>query len=133
MTHHDLENFRNQLLNLSRRLNGEVTSLAQEALQATGGDASGGLSRTPMHLADLGTDHYEQELSLSFLENKTRTLEEIAAAVGRLDEGTYGQCERCHQHIGLERLQALPFTRHCIACARKIEQEEAEQQGALAR
>jgi RNA polymerase-binding protein DksA len=128
----ETEHFRDQLRRLADRLNGEVTSLAREALQSSGGDATGGLSRTPMHLADLGTDHFEQELSLGFLENKTRTLEEIAEAVQRIRDGTFGQCERCGRDIAVERLQAVPFTRHCIACARKLEQREAAQ-GASAR
>jgi DnaK suppressor protein len=127
MSKTDLKNFRDQLLRLANRLNGEVSSLADEALRATGGDASGGLSRTPMHLADLGTDHYEQELSLGFLENKTRTLEEINEALHRFDDDTFGQCENCQRDIAVERLQAVPFARYCIACARKIEREEAAQ------
>lgn len=126
MSNTDRMNFHEQLIRLRQRLNGEVTSLAREALQASGG-ASGSLSGTPLHLADLGTDHYEQELSLGFLENKQHTLQEIAEALERFDEGTFGQCERCHREILLERLQAVPFTRHCISCARKVEKEEAAQ------
>lgn len=126
MSSAELQNIREQLLHLSKRLNGEVTSLAREALQASGG-ATGGLSGTPLHLADLGTDHYEQELSLGFLENKQRTLEEIAEALARFDEGTFGRCERCHREIPLERLKVVPFTRHCINCARKVEKEETAQ------
>jgi RNA polymerase-binding protein DksA len=126
MSKTDLNTFRDQLVRLADRLNGEVSSLASEALRATGAEASGGLSRTPMHLADLGTDHYEQELSLGFLENKTRTLDEITEALRRFDDGTFGHCENCHRDIALERLHAVPFARHCIACARKIEREEAQ-------
>ncbi|MGC4962574.1 TraR/DksA family transcriptional regulator [Gordonia sp. DT218] len=44
-------------------------------------------------------------------------LEEIDAAFGRLDHGTYGRCESCGEPIGSERLDALPAARHCIACA----------------
>ncbi|HEY3942233.1 MAG TPA: TraR/DksA C4-type zinc finger protein [Acidimicrobiales bacterium] len=44
-------------------------------------------------------------------------LAEVEAAIGRLDEGTYGLCERCHQPIAPARLEAMPNARLCIACA----------------
>ena len=42
---------------------------------------------------------------------------DIDAAIGRLDEGTYGSCETCHLPIAPERLEAIPHARHCITCA----------------
>ena len=76
-----------------------------------------------MHLADLGSDNYEQEVALSLLENREQTLEEVAAALARIEQGTFGRCEECGREISKERLQAIPFTRLCIRCARE---EEAE-------
>lgn len=45
-------------------------------------------------------------------------LDEIDAALARVDDGTYGRCERCGQPIGEGRLEARPAARTCISCAR---------------
>ncbi len=117
----ELQQYQQLLLSLGRRLRGDVEDLSSEALRRSGGEASGNLSNAPMHLADLGTDTYEQEMSVSLLENSERALEEISAALDRIDQGTFGQCEECHRAIGRERLRAIPYTRHCVECARRLQ------------
>jgi RNA polymerase-binding protein DksA len=121
MTKADLEAFRQQLLSLGSQLKEDVSGLADETLRNAGGGASGNLSNTPIHMADLGSDHYEQEMSLTLLENEEQRLEEVAAALERIDRGTFGRCESCQKEIAKERLRALPFTRYCIDCARKVQ------------
>jgi RNA polymerase-binding transcription factor DksA len=121
MTKSDIEGYRNQLFAMARRITGNLSGLTDEALRRTGGEASGNLSNTPLHLADLGTDNYEQELTLSLVENEDQTLEAIRAAVERIDGGTFGRCERCEKPISKERLNALPYTSLCVDCARLAE------------
>ena len=122
MTKTDLETFRQSLLNLRARLSGNLSHLAEEALRTTGGENSGGLSNTPIHMADLGTDNFEQEFTLSLIQNEEQVLVEIAEALNRINHGTYGKCEECGSPIPKARLQALPYTRHCVDCARKVQQ-----------
>ena len=122
MTKTDLETFRQSLLNLRARLTGNLSHLAEEALRTTGGENSGGLSNTPIHMADLGTDNFEQEFTLSLIQNEEQVLDEIREALNRIDQGTYGKCEECGSPIPKARLQALPYTRHCVNCARKVQQ-----------
>ena len=122
MTKAELDTYRELLVSLRSRLNGDVTHLADEALRSTGGEASGSLSNAPLHMADLGTDNFEQEFTLSLLQNQEQALDEIREALGRIDRGTFGECEECHQPIPKARLQALPYTRHCVECARKLQQ-----------
>ena len=122
MTKADLDSYHDLLVSLRSRLNGDVSHLADEALRSTGGEASGSLSNAPLHMADLGTDNFEQEFTLSLLQNQEQALDEIREALGRIDRGTFGECEECHQPIPKARLQALPYTRHCVACARKLQQ-----------
>jgi RNA polymerase-binding transcription factor DksA len=119
MTPAETDRYREQLLALARRITGDVSNLSNEAFRTMGGEASGSLSNTPLHLADLGTDNYEQELTLSLLENEDQTLEAIKIAVERIDKGTFGRCERCNKEISKERLQAVPFTPFCVECARQ--------------
>ena len=113
----ELANYRGELLALRGRLAGDVSSLADEALNSED-EASGNLSHVPIHMADLST--YERELTLGLLENEEQTLEEIAAALGRIDEGTFGHCEGCRKAIPKDRLHALPYARYCVECARGL-------------
>jgi RNA polymerase-binding protein DksA len=122
MTKTELDVYRASLLALRDRHNGDVSHLADEALRRTGGGAAGNLSNMPIHMADLGTDNFEQEFTLSLLQNEEQLLEEIAAALERMKQGTYGLCEDCQQSIPKPRLQAVPYTRYCVDCARKLEQ-----------
>jgi len=118
----ELDSMRHQLEALRSRLNGDVSQMADEALRTAGGEASGNLSNTPIHMADLGTDNFEKEFTLGLIENQEQTLVEIADALDRLDKGTFGRCEDCGRPIPRARLQALPYARHCVECARKNQQ-----------
>ena len=122
MTQAELNGFRQQLLDLRNRLRGDVSHLTSEALRKTGGEASGSLSNTPIHMADLGTDNFEQEFTLGLIKNEEQALDEIGAALERLEQRTFGRCEECQKEIPRARLQAIPYTRYCVECARKLEQ-----------
>ena len=122
MTQAELNTYRQQLTDLRNRLRGDVSHLTNEALRQLGGEASGSLSNTPIHMADLGTDNFEQEFTLGLIQNEEQALDEITAALDRLQQGTFGRCEECHKDIPRARLQALPYARYCVECARKLEQ-----------
>jgi RNA polymerase-binding protein DksA len=117
--------YRARLLALGGRLSRDRSQLKEEALSPLGGEASGGLSDLPLHLADLGSHSFEEEITLGLLENEEQLIEEINAALERLDQGVYGRCESCGQEVSKERLQALPYARHCVACARKLQRKAA--------
>jgi RNA polymerase-binding protein DksA len=119
MTKADLERFRAALLALRGRLSGDVSHLAEEARRARGSDSAGPTRGSDP--ADQGADSYDHEFTLSLLENQEQTLEQIAEALQRIDLGTFGRCEECHGPIPRPRLQALPYTRHCVSCARKLQ------------
>ncbi len=119
MTKAEIEAYRRQLTELRERLNGDVSHLTSEALGKPDG---GGLSHMPIHMADLGTDAFEQENTLSLLANEQQRLEEIGDALDRLQQGKFGRCEECDVEIGKARLKELPYARYCVACARKLEQ-----------
>ena len=118
----DLETYRETLLALRERLKGDVSHLTSEALYTTGGETSGGLSNAPLHPADLGTDNFEQEFTLGLMQNQAQALKEIDDALDRVRRGTFGRCEECAAAIPKGRLAALPYARHCVACARKNQQ-----------
>ena len=61
--------------------------------------------------------------SLVALDNQERKeLADIQSALEKLDQDTYGKCERCSRRIGEPRLEALPMVRYCISCQNKIEE-----------
>jgi DnaK suppressor protein len=117
----DVETYRQALLSMRARLRGDLDQLTDEALHRNGAEASGNLSNMPLHMADVGTENYDQEFTLGLIENEQTTLEQVQSALNRIDAGTFGVCEECGEPIARPRLQALPYTRHCIQCARKLE------------
>jgi RNA polymerase-binding protein DksA len=117
----ELESYRNTLLSLRSRLRGDLDQMTDEALRRTQPESSVNLSNVPLHMADVGTENYDQEFTLGLIENEQSTLEQVQTALGRINQGTYGRCEECGELIAKPRLQALPYTPHCIECARKLE------------
>lgn len=118
----ELTEYRTLLLSLQARLRGDVQHLADGALHRADGD---GDSKSPTHIAELGTDNYEQDFSLRFVENEQEILDEISLALKKIDTGTYGLCEKCLEQgkppakavIIKERLRAIPYVRTCVHCA----------------
>jgi RNA polymerase-binding transcription factor DksA len=112
--------FKELLLALRSRLRGDVNALADAALRKTRSEASGDLSSMPIHMADLGTDAFEQEFTLSLMEHDGNALEQIEAALVRIEDGNYGACLECGAKIPKARLQVLPHTPYCVKCAEKV-------------
>ena len=123
----ELVEYKNRLLAIQARLRGDVAQLTDEALDRSDGNSD---SKSPTHIAELGTQTYEQDFSLRVVENDQEVLEEITAALKRIDEGTYGACESClaegkppsRARILKTRLRAIPFARNCVECERKREE-----------
>lgn len=112
--------YKEQLLALRARLRGDVTALADAALRKTRSEASGDLSSMPIHMADMGTDAFEQEFTLSLMEHDGSTLELIESALERIEDGVYGVCTECEARIPKQRLNVVPYTPHCVKCADKV-------------
>ena len=122
MNKQEKESFRKQLQELGKRIHATALSAEEQARAATGGDATGDLSSTPMHLGDVGSEAYDQELGATLLANEQYIETEILAALERIEKGSYGQCENCNKPIARERLKALPYARHCVSCASKLQE-----------
>ena len=79
-------------------------------------DASGDVSEYPFHIADRGTESYDQEMDTVLAERASRELEDIDDALRRFYEEPerFGICENTGQTIPLERLELIPWTRTCV-------------------
>jgi DnaK suppressor protein len=123
MTTKEQKKYQQRLLEMATRLKENEEGVANDALRQVSGDVSGNLSNVPMHLADLATDTFEQEMSASLMTNTRQLQTEVAAALDRIEKGTFGKCEQCGRDISEGRLEALPYTRYCVDCAQNAEND----------
>lgn len=113
----ELEQFRQILRRKRAELVGDISNMEEEALRQN----SGSLSNVPQHMAEQGTDTYDQGLSLDLAAVDRNLLREINDALTRIEQGTYGICERTGTPIKAERLQEIPWARYSIEAAREME------------
>ena len=116
------------LLEKRREIVGDVNEIEDETLKKSRLDATGDLSSMPIHMADIGTDNYEQEFALGLMDTERKLLREIDDALQRIEEETYGICEGTGKPIPKARLKAQPWARYCIEHARMLEQGLATKQ-----
>ncbi len=113
----ELDRYRDILLRKRAELVGDVRGMEGEALQGS----SGSLSHTPQHMADQGSDAYDQALSLDLAQVDRNLIKEIDDALSRIAAGTFGVCEITAKPISAVRLDELPWTRFSIEGARERE------------
>ncbi len=123
MKSEELEEFKQLLLRIRGQLSGDLLNMQDEALKKNRSDACGDLSMMPIHMADIGTDNYEQEFTIGLIENEQETLKEIDAALMRIENRTYGICEATRKPIRKTRLRAKPWARFCVEYKREQEHE----------
>lgn len=70
------------------------------------------------HLADSATATLNREIDYTLEENSENVLTAIDEALERIENGTFGTCERCGKQIAEERLDAIPYANRCIDCKR---------------
>ena len=73
------------------------------------------------HMADSATEVFEQAKNLAVHQRLHSTLELVEKALGKMDKGVYGCCERCGEPIDPARLKALPYAALCMACQARAE------------
>ncbi|MBN1360550.1 MAG: TraR/DksA C4-type zinc finger protein [Sedimentisphaerales bacterium] len=126
LTAAEIQHFRGLLLEKRREIFQNVFEIEGETLKKSRLDASGDLSSMPIHMADLGTDNYEQEFALGLMDGERRILHEIDDALQRIEDGVYGICEGTGDPIPKARLEAQPWARYCVEYARMVEKGLAE-------
>ena len=75
-------------------------------------------------LGDQANTAYSREFFFELGNGDRRLLRDVISALQKIDDGSFGSCERCGEEIAEKRLEALPFARHCINCQRVVEEEE---------
>ena len=117
-TPRELEAFRDAIMAKRREIVGDMSSMEREALRSGG---ASNLSNLPIHMADMGTDNYEQEFTLGLMEKDRKLLRDLNDSLAKIQNGTYGICEGTGKPITKARLEAQPWARYSIEYARKLE------------
>lgn len=120
----ELREFKKLLLEKRAELAGDVDHLTNQ-VSGRGSDESNSQSAAPIHMADIGSDNWEQEFTLGLIDNERTLLREIDEALARIDDRTYGICLATHKPIGRARLLAKPWAKYCIDYARAREEGRA--------
>jgi len=94
----------------------------QEEIRQTGDPDDASLEKIPNDTGDRSEMDRETDTTISMAQRHAAELEEIDAALGRIAEGNYGECEQCGGDIGAARLEAQPTARNCIGCQEQLEQ-----------
>jgi RNA polymerase-binding protein DksA len=122
VTGNETDEYRKRLLQERERLTTAVGHLHDDNSSSIE-DELGEVSTAGVdnHMADTASATYERELDAGLEEGAQHTLEEIEAALARIDADSYGVCEVCGKPIGAERLSAIPWARLCIDDQRRAE------------
>ncbi len=124
LTAAEIDAYRGKLLAIRDRLRGNVSTMTDAALNKNRMEASGDLSTMPIHMADVGTDNFEQEQTLSFMQSESGLLDLVEDALERIRDGSYGICESCECRIPKIRLNFLPYASMCVKCAEIAQRED---------
>jgi RNA polymerase-binding transcription factor len=78
-------------------------------------------------VADKAASSYNKEFLFHQSNAERQLLQMVEGALARIQDGSFGQCISCGQEINPKRLEAVPWTRHCIGCQEKLEQGKLEE------
>jgi DnaK suppressor protein len=109
-----LDYFRKRLETRQQELRRTVTRTQQDGRAAD--------EDTAQDIADRAASSYTKEFLFSQSNNDRQLLLMVDGALGRIREGSFGECISCGKEINPKRLEAVPWTRHCIECQEKLEQ-----------
>jgi DnaK suppressor protein len=112
------QRYEEHLRQREKELEQALASTVAQALASNVGDAQ--------DVADQAVAGYQKEMLFSQGTVRNAQLRLVRQALGRLADGSYGDCMRCSQAIGPKRIEALPWTPYCIDCQERIEKGEIE-------
>jgi RNA polymerase-binding transcription factor DksA len=119
-----VESLRGVLLTRRDEITADLERLGQEMqwLGVEQEDERGGLGN---HLAEDGSSVMEQERIGTVSVDLQDVLRQVEGALARIENGTFGICQRCGKPIGEERLEAFPYVEYCIECQSFLERQKA--------
>lgn len=122
-TKKDLTIFKKILVKKKEEILEDIKHISDDTLKKSQKDASGDISGYTYHMADVATDSYDREFSLSLASSDREMIYAYDDALKKIDDGTYGICEECDGAIAKTRLKAVPYAALCIKCQAKKEKK----------
>lgn len=120
ITKKDLKVYKKILTDLRDEIIDQIKHISEDTKKSQR-DASGDISGYSFHMADVATDTYDREFSLGLASNDRQLLYDIDDAIKKIEEGKFGSCEECGKPITKSRLKAIPYTKLCLGCQKKLE------------
>jgi DnaK suppressor protein len=124
-----LKTLRGRLEQRKSEIESDVSYMANE-MREIGVDQDDENGSLGNHIADDGANVSEAERIVTVTEDFQDILAQVNAALERMNEGTYGVCQRCGRSIAVARLEAFPYVAYCIECQSILEREQALRAGA---
>jgi RNA polymerase-binding protein DksA len=118
----ETERFRTALLDERTRIQDAIEYLHRETPGSLEDETEEIIGGNDNHLADSATGTVDRQIDYSLEANSEQVLQQIEAALERIEAGTYGSCASCGKPIPEERLEARPWAQNYIECQRKLEQ-----------
>ena len=115
-----MEKFKKLLLVEGKHYNDGIKTIERDAQESVSGEKSGDFSS----FAEAGTDNNDRETALRLASGETQLLNDVADALQRIEEGTYGKCIDCENDIPKGRLEVYPAAKRCVSCKEILEKEQ---------
>jgi len=123
LTKKELGEYKKLILKRKDEIVEDIQHISEDTLKKSQKDASGDISGYTYHMADVATDTYDREFSLSLASSGREMLYGLDDALKRIEEGAFGVCEECKVLIAKSRLKAVPWARYCVKCQQKKEKK----------
>jgi len=117
----DLTEFKKLILKKKSDTVDQIKHMSEDTMKKSPKEAAGDISSYTYHMADIATDTYDREFTMSLASNDRALMYEIEEALKKITDGTYGVCEECKDLISKVRLKAIPYARLCLKCQEKKE------------
>lgn len=118
----ELKEMKQLLLDLKSDLTGSIKDIHSETTKTlterTGGTSTHGHD----HPAELSSEVYEQDFAIDMVEKESGELADIVDALKKIEDQSFGYCEKCDGRISMERLKAMPHARLCIKCRKQADE-----------
>jgi len=123
LTKKELMEFKKLIVKKKEEVLDEIKHISDDTLKKSQKEASGDISGYTYHMADVATDTYDREFSLSLASDERKAIYEFDDALKKIEDGTFGVCEQCKSLIAKNRLKAVPQARLCVKCQEKKEKK----------
>ena len=112
MNKREMEKYKKLLMAEGQHLQKGIRIIGKDTLEGTLSESTGDITS----FAEAGTDNNDRETALRVASGEAQMLDEVAEALRRIEEGSYGTCIDCDETIPKKRLEVFPAAKRCVGC-----------------